>query len=860
MKKEYKIIVIWLTAIVSIFVFYSSMFTSPNSILFKGEGDALKNYYTYKYYIDNNTNLAQFEGMNYPYGESIIFTDQQPALSFIIKTISFIFPSINNVNIGIMHYFIILSFIFSFYFFYKILQFFHVNYFIALIGALSITLLSPQFLRLWGHFSLTYLIFYPLTIYYLLNTKNIIKSNLILFFTTTFAFFTHPYIGISIFFMIIFVKMVELLQKSSNKKEKIYSIIIQAILPIIIFFVFSVLLDQHTNRSPNPYGLYNYHSTLSSIFLPSFNPIKEIYSSFIPIGEQEFEGIVYTGLLSNILIIYIIITSVFSFFTLIILKQKKHNFKLILSKELLILFIPSFLLLLFSFGIPHVYLFPKLQEIFPFIKQFRALGRFAWFFYFIINISAFVYFNHIFFKYKKTIVIPIVLIAILLLHLSEIWILQNSFSKNIGNDNNLFNTENANKYSDLIDKIDNTDYQAIIPLPFFHIGSEEIKITGSSNSRTNTMLLSYYWNLPIIGSMGSRTSMDETIKALSVFLPNFYKKDIMNDIKDKRPFLIVRTKEKIQKNERYLQYQADLITENDKIALYSISYDKLFEYKQNKEIIINEYKQLYNNKIFTVSDTSKLYKYYSFDNNENSIYNFKKGSAKIDNNKDTILLSIKSEKFSKDKTYYLCAWVYNKRLGIKNRILRLDEIDSKTNKRNQQISKDAKSSMFIYKDWTLYEFSFQPKSNNVYYNLYAPSIKKPDTKFTYIDDILLKENDLDVFMSIPNSNKIQLYYNNNFIDVIDTSEIKNISDVSIKRITNDKYWYKFVKEQANKEKIPVDSMLIITANNYYKINKIIYQIYNNKEWVESIKTQAKERDISYNYMLIRSANWYLQHQ
>ena len=50
-------------------LFYGKILLHPNSYLFSADGDAMKNYYTYAYFIKNNHSNTNFEGMNYPYGE-----------------------------------------------------------------------------------------------------------------------------------------------------------------------------------------------------------------------------------------------------------------------------------------------------------------------------------------------------------------------------------------------------------------------------------------------------------------------------------------------------------------------------------------------------------------------------------------------------------------------------------------------------------------------------------------------------------------------------------------------------------------------------------------------------------------------
>ena len=72
-----KKILVWFLAIVPIFVLYHQLIFNPNTILLDSEGDGIKNYYTFKYFINNSTSWTDFDGMNYPYGEIVTYLDSQ---------------------------------------------------------------------------------------------------------------------------------------------------------------------------------------------------------------------------------------------------------------------------------------------------------------------------------------------------------------------------------------------------------------------------------------------------------------------------------------------------------------------------------------------------------------------------------------------------------------------------------------------------------------------------------------------------------------------------------------------------------------------------------------------------------------
>jgi len=66
---------------------YQRVLKVPNDFLVNG-GDGMKNYFTYLNHVKNDTTFMTFEGMNYPFGENIIFTDNQPLVANLTNLVS----------------------------------------------------------------------------------------------------------------------------------------------------------------------------------------------------------------------------------------------------------------------------------------------------------------------------------------------------------------------------------------------------------------------------------------------------------------------------------------------------------------------------------------------------------------------------------------------------------------------------------------------------------------------------------------------------------------------------------------------------------------------------------------------------
>src|ERR1700722_3501049 len=125
MKNKGILLSITITTIL-LLVYYLYQLSNANHLNYGQWGDGYKNFYTICYYLKYDSG-AHFTGMNYPYGENVVFCDAQPMVVWILKPLSYIFPSITNYIHGYLAFSIFISIIISAVFIYKILRGFDVN-------------------------------------------------------------------------------------------------------------------------------------------------------------------------------------------------------------------------------------------------------------------------------------------------------------------------------------------------------------------------------------------------------------------------------------------------------------------------------------------------------------------------------------------------------------------------------------------------------------------------------------------------------------------------------------------------------------------------------------------------------------
>jgi hypothetical protein len=552
------------------FLNFPDVFLHLNSLLSSITLDSIKNYYTFVYHIKADRSALHFTGMNYPFGEHVVFTDCQPLVTWLLRP----FPFLYDCSIGIMHGLIFFSFIITPLILLRIFRLFRVQEFPSILFSLGIAVLSPQFLKVnGGHFALAYGCLIPMNL--LLTVRSAVsetkRSLLKLFLYNTGVFFLHPYMGfcLSAFSFLCFV--VSLLQDASKRRvlKEYLRIFAAGIAPIVLFSLFMKFTDQHNNRTQEPFGSAVMVENLSSIFSPEFGPFESIMNTVTGPKPEHFEGHSYAGFSVALLLVLTLIT-------LPIWIRRR------IDPLLLSFFAAGTVILFISFGYHHLVL-DVLRIKINVVNQFRAVCRFAWVFYFVLPVFLIVVLHDLSNNLRNEQARKWVLVAgatiFLILNVVESYYMFNMHRESYWKFRNIFNPKLLNQEEQkIISAIKQKDPQAILPLPIFHGGSEMYDRVGSSNSMVPSMLYSYHSGLPILSAMLSRTSMTETEDLINVL--NSYKKE-QGAVKkfNKKDFLVIRTNDALLPDETRLERNLDYFQRNDTLAFAFVSKRKLLQRK-----------------------------------------------------------------------------------------------------------------------------------------------------------------------------------------------------------------------------------------------------------------------------------------
>ncbi len=764
MKKNLEISFLIIIGALIIAFFYGKAVTNSNNILFSNTGDAIKNYFTYAHHIKNDSTYLNFEGMNYPYGEHFLYTDCHPILANTLKLFSSKIPFFSTHAIGILNFLMILSIFLTFIVCYYLLLEFKLNKWISVFFSISITLLAPQLFRLGGHLALSYSLAIPLSWLLLIKCfKGKGHYTILLFVNNLFWMFIHSYLGIIVLFFLTTMLVTKAITDKARFRNIIkYSKIAGAVLfPILFFYLFLVLTDNHIDRTNNPSGFFIYNAEFDDIFVPHHGAIRTTLDKWTGgVIKLEWEAWSYVGLSTTALFIYLLILSLVSLF--------KKNKRVVLkwyfnNKELNIALFASFIVLLFAMAVPFKQI-PSLLEYFPILKQFRATGRFTWPFYFCAMVFSAVVFNNVFIRLKSrnNLVFGILFIIIVNgLYIWEAFPYHVDVSKSITKSPNLFKYDLLpDKYKEAISQINSEDFQAILSLPFYYVGSESFSRPRNDEAVRASILFSYHTGIPNFCAALTRTSVSESKKIVQLVSPNFYEKRIKNDIKNDKPFLIVKINTLLTEHEQNILSQAKLIHSGDELEIYSLEYDKLFN--SNAISIYNRFLErkpfLFKRDGFWVSDSSSFLYYNGFEDSISDIFFRGSGAYKSVKKGKNTFAEFGPNTFSDKKEYQIKFWMFNGEKDALNLWFRLivEEYDE-TNNIWYSTTFFPEQSEVINGDWSLVEGVF--KVNNPMSRIYIVSKGKENSKAElHADDLLIYEVGNDIY-KFDKANG-HLFYNN----------------------------------------------------------------------------------------------------
>lgn len=535
-------------------------------------GDGFKNYYTFAYQYKYGKGI-HFEGFMYPYGDLTTYADSQVLFVWILQGLRSIGLNAEPYLLGIINSLPLVSFVISGLFLIRIFEHYKVSYSYALLFSIVAIALSPQIFRVQSHYALSYAYVIPAIWWLNLRVeKSNGKSWILIAISCLFLFahgFIHPYLIFiaSIFLLCLFVSRLLLARKIS------FGILIQALLPILSFLLIMKGLDGITDRPKNPYGLL-IHKTEVSDLLPFFGWIDSLFGNLFSLRKNYSEGYAYVGTLILIVPLLLIVKRAF--------KQKgQEQDKIIIGPSLWSYAVAGLLCLACGMGLHIILTGGLILDIMPMMKQFRAMGRVSWVFYY----TMFVFLAVVFYQLLDSIEHKgfkwVVLTVVVGLWIADIF----SYHKSLNNIVTTYQSKDLLNTSTLIadmlseENINPNKYQAVWVLPSSSEGTEKISFRDDWSSKMNAIPFSYQTGLPLTSIVMSRSSISNSLKIMQLSSSDYVQKEILNDFNSEKPLLIILQNDRLELFNDILD-KSTFISKKKDFSLYEISVEALKDTKR----------------------------------------------------------------------------------------------------------------------------------------------------------------------------------------------------------------------------------------------------------------------------------------
>ena len=545
-KYGWGLLAVLITALI-LFLKEGETLAQLGQVLFGDYHDALKNYYTLLYHVQWDESYFHFSGMNYPYGEHVLFTDNQPVIANTLKFINDNLVSLSNQNlIGIANGLLYLNFLLCAWVTYLCLKKLQLAGFYALLIAVGLTFLTPQTFRLNGHFALSYSAIIPLLIYQALHLVERFsqKRALLVALIIAIVAFIHAYYFA--FGLIVFLAFSIAIWANTNysNPQRVMALALTVILPLMAVEAVMIFSDSVADRPAYPWSPFKGNYRPHGIFFPIGKPLGKWIDQAFGIPNVHWEALTYVGMFAGF---FFLISTALAPFFLIFRRFRRHPF---FQKSNAL----NFLIILsgIAFVIPIVYggasKFQVLYELMGPFRQFRAVTRIYWIFFFSMNFFVFAW---LYYKLKNA--APVWRHSIFLLPV--LTLLYDSYYHSKGEYNSEHHIAAWMEGSEENDQLRQAlqEFDAIVPLPYFHIGSEDFVIQADKAEHyRNSMAISHAAGVPMTAVMMSRTSQSQSIEQLAYRYPTLQEPGFLQYLAGKKVALLRTTDTELSAQEQLL--------------------------------------------------------------------------------------------------------------------------------------------------------------------------------------------------------------------------------------------------------------------------------------------------------------------
>ena len=581
MKGRTKAIGILLTFVASVAVLLALFGTFPflhlKTNMFGGGGDIQKDIFNTYWQAKYDNSVHHCGSMNYPYGEETTYTGCQTFVSAPLQWLRRAgVGDFSDYTLLLMNLVLVVSILLCPLFLYLIFHELKVPEWLAIVASVTITFFSPQMGRVGAHLTLAYLFILPCALYLFYRWWITRRTRYCVWFALLafFAMLAHPYYIIFIGAIWAMVWLYLLFSKKKKGEVLVWKSVCQCFLQMVVPMVlFGLLVQTGGNggvRALLPTGFYKYGGNLIGVFFPNGRFGLPILSGW--------EGHVWIGWTALAVFIVGMVKTVVK-----ACHRKWNELLRVTDHEFLnLMFWTSVIVLLFSFGIPLLW-FPLrfLAHLGP-IGQLRALGRFGWLFFFVMNIVAIYVISEYVQSSRpaKKISILALTITALVADVVGIYTLYwfrwaSKHPSPIFSDVNNHLPENQ-----WVKMLDASQYQSQLPLPYFSVGSEHLYFPVANEDFGRAFYVSAKTGLPMHAINASRSVIAQVYDNLALVQPPYLPFPVLSALPDQRPILLTApTGGWLRQEEQQLLEYAQPLFSSSGIDFYKMEIEDFHRYE-----------------------------------------------------------------------------------------------------------------------------------------------------------------------------------------------------------------------------------------------------------------------------------------
>ena len=579
------------------FFFGAGALSNACHLLFSSHSeDMIKDIYTTTFHTRYDSTFTHCTAMCYPYGEHYTYTGLQILVSAPLQLLQKMgVHDAWKACLPLINVYVILSVILCSLFLYLLFLEFKIPPIPSAFGAVFITFLMPQMMRVGGHLSLSYPCVIPMALFFIarLHRTHHWKWSVCYGVLLLTSALSHPYYmaflaDISVFYLVC------MLFTYKKNQWTVWHLglhfIIQFVLPVMLFFSLSSWGDSVVDRTSVADGMFYYRAWMEGLLLPfhrlfMIGPLRSM-----GLTPPEWETLSYIGVVALIAFIIWLLRIIWDLIHL----RVNHLLRPTDNPVLNIFLWASVLLTLVATVLPVITKnHPDIVNHLSALAQLRAMGRLLWLPFVTLNVLAVCWVWEWSAGFRKKGYRALTLLLVCVAYSYEIYAyapLMNHvepYPQWTDYDNELSDNQ-------WVKKIKPSDYQAVLSLPVFHVGSEHYSLLAQDEALKLNTYVSFKTGLPLICGYGSRSSVSRSYNCIELAWEPWKEYNIIQDLPDDRPLLVVSLPDYnvMNQNEKRILNYADSLFSTEKFVLYSIPVSKLRQLCRDYQL---ERKMLYDN-------------------------------------------------------------------------------------------------------------------------------------------------------------------------------------------------------------------------------------------------------------------------